>query len=372
MRLTLVISSLRQGGAERVMCMLANAWAGQGREVTLLNLEGDGESAYPLHASVRRRNLGLLSEPSRNLLHSLVRNAGRIRILRRVICESDPDVVISFMDLPNVLTLAAVRGMSRPVIVSERIHPAFYDSGTMWRRLRDLLYPSADALVCQTNAILGWFKDRMQINGRVIPNPVTLPPQWEKSPDPHRRWVTAMGRLDRQKGFDLLLEAFARIASKNPQWSLRIIGDGGLRETLQQQCRALALQERVDFAGLVKSPFPLLGSSDVFVLSSRFEGFPNALCEAMACGLPVISFDCPSGPADIIRHEIDGLLVPPENVAALADCMDRLMNDPVERNRLASRAPEVATRFSLEKIMALWEELFEEVLPARRTARRSQ
>ncbi|HZI56198.1 MAG TPA: glycosyltransferase, partial [Verrucomicrobiae bacterium] len=124
---------------------------------------------------------------------------------------------------------------------------------------------------------------------------------------------------------------------------------------------------RVEFTGALAEPFSVLRAADLFVFSSRFEGFGNALCEAMACGMPAISFDCPSGPSEIIRNGVDGLLVPAEDVTELAAAMDQLMTDTQKRMRLAAHAPEVVSRFGVERVLDLWEQIFNDLLTQRRT-----
>jgi glycosyltransferase involved in cell wall biosynthesis len=365
MRLTLVIASLGRGGAERTASVLASAWAERGFNVTMITLERDDVPAYPLHPAVVLRQLKLRSGKAKHILHGLVRNLGMVRALRYAIRDSDPHVVISFMDISNILALLAAGGLDTRVIVTEHVHPTYHYIGWPWQMLRRFLYHRADALVCVSGPLSDWFQTNLRIAGHVIPNPVALPPSPEhldKIRDQGGHLIVGMGRLIEQKGFDLLLESFSRVAARHPGWSLKVIGEGPLRSQLEAQSQQLGLTERVDFTGALADPFPTLRAADLFVFSSRFEGFGNALCEAMACGVPAISFDCPSGPSEIIRHGIDGVLVPPEDVMALASAMDDLMCDATKRETLARRAPDVLNRFSVDGVLLMWNRVFGDML----------
>jgi len=201
-----------------------------------------------------------------------------------------------------------------------------------------------------------------------MPNPVLLNDDQGSLPVgalSHKHNLIAVGRLADEKSFDKLLRAFASIAGRKSEWGLTILGEGDKRQELENLRAELGLEGRVHFPGRVSNPFIWLRRADLFVMSSRFEGLPCALCEAMGCGLPAISFDCDSGPRDIIRDGVDGLLVPPRDVPALSRAMDRLMSDDDERARFAARAPEVMDRYNLKSIMLRWDKLFERVRPAR-------
>jgi len=368
MRITTIISSLYTGGAERALSTMANYWAAKRWKITLLIYDdGSTPTFYSLDSQIRTIALGIAGV-STNMIAGLFNNLKRVYVLRKAISVSKPDAVISFMDKNNVITLLATRGLKVPVVVSEQTDPASHSIGRIWEQLRRWTYPWADHVVVQSQRALAYFPPKVQARSIVIPNPVEPIPEGKTSSDDllGKPSIIGMGRLVREKGFDLLLKAFARLKDRYPNWTLTILGDGNLRPQLESLRAELGLENRVHLPGIVKNPHQILKQAEIFVFSSRYEGFPMALTEAMACGLPVISTDCPSGPREIIRDGVDGVLVPPEDVDALAVAMDRLMSDEAERNRLASRATEVSERFGLEKVMGMWEEVLNRVIKERR------
>jgi GalNAc-alpha-(1->4)-GalNAc-alpha-(1->3)-diNAcBac-PP-undecaprenol alpha-1,4-N-acetyl-D-galactosaminyltransferase len=360
-----MIASLAGGGAERVMTQLASHWVRQDRHVTLVTFYPESHDYMRLDARVDRRVVG--ASTGGGGLRGLAQGLMRVRRLRQEIVGTRPDVVVSFMDRTNILTLLALVGTGIPVVVAERTDPTRQRIGRIASLLRRLTYPRAAAVVVQSGNVLRWAEGVAgRGRARCIPNAVKTDGSEARSRssgadeaifDDMERTIVAVGRLSYEKGFDLLVRAFGRVSGPAREWRLMILGEGEERATLLRLAGELGVGDRVLLPGWVPEPARLLESAGLFVLPSRYEGFPNALLEAMACGAPVIAADCPSGPAEIVQHGIDGLLVPPEDDVALAEAMERLISDSVQRGRLGKRARTVSRRFSPARIMALWDDV---------------
>jgi len=366
MRLLFFIHSLSGGGAERVTVNLANHWAAKGWHITIVTLTSRSPDFYELHPAVERISLELADE-SRNVLAGLWRNLRRVRALRQVLRQVQPNIALALMSTANVILALATQGLANVCAIgSERIHPPQLPLGVQWRALRRFTYGRLAAVVALTQESAEWLKMHTRAQRvPIIPN-MALRPLAVQAPRltpetvcvADRHILLAVGRLEKQKGIDWLLEAFMALALKYYNWNLVILGEGPERRALEAQVQAFGLDGRVFLPGRAGNVGEWYERADVYVMSSRFEGFPLTLAEAMAHGLPAVSFDCDTGPRDIIRPEVDGLLVPPGNVDSLTAALDRLMGDAALRAQFAARAVEARERFSMERIAGMWEELF--------------
>lgn len=362
MKIVFMISSLSaKGGAERVISIMANYWAEKNWEIAIATInDGRMLPAYKLDPKVKFNCLSLLPNLS-NPTYARLSSPFIINKMIRYFNDTKPDAIISFMRGTNIMVLLSTLKMEIPVIVSERNSPAKAPINPLNKRLRKWLYPKASALVCPTQGMLDFFVHK---NGFVIPNPVQNPIIESISPEislPESKLLFAVGNMSKiklkQKGFDLLIHVFEKLARKFDDWNLVILGDGHERASLKRIVDEYNLTNRIYLPGSVNDIYSILQLGDLFVLSSRYEGFPNALCEAMAVGLPAVSFDCPTGPKDIIRDGIDGILVPPEDANILESSLEKLMENNKIRDEMGLKAKEVVNRFSVQKVMGLWEKL---------------
>ena len=367
MRIALVLSGLGAGGAERVAAILARAWIDRGWDVVLVCFEQEGTEPYhrlPEEVRIIRR-----PPPRKRSFHRAALDlAGRVLFLRRIFRSENPDVVVSFLTKNNVLALLANMGSSRPLVICERNNPLRQDVRPTWHAIQGRL-ARRSTLVLQTSASRRAFSSAALAGARVIPNPIER--AWFAA-NPLLNTIVAAGRLVEQKGFDRLIDAFAQALPSSPGWNLVIWGEGPMRGALEAQRHALGLDDKVALPGISAVPREWVCSGSVFALSSRYEGFPNVLVEAMSAGMAVVSFDCPFGPADIVRNGEDGLLVPEGDVPALAGCLSRLMVDPPLRLGLGRAAQHSVQRFGVDRVIAEWDAALETALAGRRGRGNSQ
>jgi len=368
MNLLIFIHSLHSGGAERVTANLANHWANKGWRVTVVTLSSSVADFYKLHSSVQRIGLDVAGD-SPNPLIAIPRNICRVLALRQVLRKIKPDVALAMMSTANILLALAATGLKDLVTIgSEHIYPPQIYLGRAWEVLRSRIYCRLDAVAALTKESATWLRQRTNVRQvTIIPNavPWPFPTQAPLLPVPisakGRYILLAVGRLDQQKGFDLLIQAFLQLANEFPKWDLFILGEGPEREALEAQIISGNLEGRVSLPGRAGNVGQWYEKAGLYVMSSRFEGFGNTLAEAMAYGVPAISFDCDAGPRDIIRHNIDGLLVPAGDTVALETGLRRLMSDGILRQQFGACAAEARDRFSLVRIAGMWEKLFLEL-----------
>ncbi|MBX7495805.1 glycosyltransferase family 4 protein [Qipengyuania sp. 6B39] len=363
-----LITALGAGGAERVIAILARNWIARGDSVTILTFDADSDPVYhALPQQVQLHRMGMLDAKG------FRGNMRKVAALRRAVEEVAPDVLVSFLTKNNLLAALACLGTDTPLVCSERNNPERQTTHPLWNVMLRWAYRRADAIVCQTEAVRRCFPASVQDRLAVIYNPIEA---FARDPDAAQsRTICAVGRLTPQKDFQTLIRAFAMIAPKHEGWSLQIWGSGELRQKLQDLIEALAMQDQITLPGNTSMPGEWARSAAFFVMSSRYEGFGNALAEAVASGMPVISTDCDFGPAEIVTEGRSGLLVPVGDERAMADAISRMIEDRDLRRRCAIEGPRQAARFRTSAVVEQWAELIEGIarrpqsrLPADRVA----
>jgi glycosyltransferase involved in cell wall biosynthesis len=289
--------------------------------------------------------------------------------LIRFVRSLDSDVVIGTRPSLNLI-LARYAPAGVIAVGQEHMHLARH--GPELRRSFRRLYPQLDAMVTLTEADARDYRQLLGPAARVrsVPNAVPDVGEVRAAHDPETKVVVAAGRLARQKGFDRLVAAWAQVARKHPDWRLDIFGHGD-DVSLQARIDKKKLTQVVTLRGFTDQLYQRFAESAIYAMSSRSEGFPMVLLEAMGCGLPLVSFDCPTGPADIIQDGRNGLLVPDGNIKGLAAALNRLIEDPELRRRMGAAGVEMAKDYAPTRIAARWEQLFEELqqAPRRRAGR---
>lgn len=362
-RVLIFIHSLQGGGAERVAADLSAYWAQAGSEVMLVTQQDAEHDAYALSPAVQR--VALNTAGAGGGLRGIWSNLGRVWALRRLIKQFRPDIVLGMMTTASVLAVLAARGLPCRVIATEHTHPPSQSLSSMWLRLRRYAYPRATRVVALTRGTADWLAQNVPGSAlAVIPNPVHWPlpsalPVLTPPPGAGRRRLLAVGRLHVDKGFDLLIQAYAAIADAHAQWDLVILGEGEERRSLEQQVRQAGLAGRISLPGRAGNIGQWYDSADLYVLSSRYEGLSNTLLEAMASGLAAVCFDCDTGPREIVRPGVDGVLVHNGDVPALAAALSAAMADEAGRQAMAQRAIDVRERFSARRVLDLWQALFD-------------
>lgn len=366
LRVLVFTTELGSGGAEMQALRIANHLDRDQFEVELAILSRGGSYEKNLRSDVR--------------LHAL-QGAGRIAkvlALRSLVSERRPDVLCSFLDLPNLFAGLACAGIrNRPHLVAcVQAPPSISWHGSLPRRLLLKLlaayYSRAERIIAISRGVaddVAGFAPRARARTVVVYNAgvdehVAMGSKQPLEPDDppiDGPLVVACGRLVAQKGFDDLLDAFAIVRSRIPDAKLWIVGEGPDRRALERRLQALSLQGSAHLLGFRENPFRYMAKADVFVLSSLFEGFGNVIVEAMACGAPVVSTDCPFGPSEIIADGVNGILVPVREPAELAGGILKLLEDDRLRAKIADAGKARSQDFAAERIAGQYGQVFEEL-----------
>lgn len=358
MKLLLMVDSF-WGGAGNVMQILAGELSRRGNEVTLLLL--NGALVKPKHdlATVKVVEYPLVqSEPAKTPVGRLLRYR---KAVKRLITAEAPDAVISFLTEYNDLAAWTVGG-KLPLVISERNNPFQEKQKPQWKLLRRIYYPRADRLVVQCSHFADFFGDGLKAKISVIPNPILPPTVDVKERNDGEIRLVAVGRLHPQKNYPWMIDALCRIHARNPACTLKIYGGGDEESALQKLIADKGAADFISLAGKTSTPHEVLSESDIYLMTSDYEGFPNALSEAMAVGLPSVTRLCHEGLRDLVEDGTNGFLIPSDDMDVYVNRVLQLAEDADLRRQIGDRAKRVSESFSVERIIDRWEDALNEAI----------
>lgn len=351
------IGSLSRGGAERVIVNLAAYFRDCGYCVTIVTKEQDTVE-YPVPEGVTRILADITGgEISKNRIINLYR---RIMKLRNIWKQLRPDHIVSFIKKNNFMAITSSAGLHIPVIVSVRSNPAREYPDKLTRLLANVLFSRAAGVVLQTGQAKEFFPAAVRKKAVVLPNSLSEQFLQAKYTGERKKEIVWVGRMDSNKNPGMLLRAFGAIAEKYPDWTLKYIGDGPQMEELKELSQKENCADRVCFMGRVEDVANAIQPASVFVLTSKQEGMPNALMEAMVSGLAAVSTNCPcGGPAELIENEVNGILIPVDDEKALTETLERLLSDEEYRNCLGENAKKLIDKVHPDIVNRRWLEYVE-------------
>jgi GalNAc-alpha-(1->4)-GalNAc-alpha-(1->3)-diNAcBac-PP-undecaprenol alpha-1,4-N-acetyl-D-galactosaminyltransferase len=350
------IHSLRGGGAERILSTLANHLVENNFNFTILTID-KADSAYEISTNIKIIELGLNSN-NVGTLFSIKNFIYRIKAVYQKFAEVKPDLCISFMTETNIISIISSKIIKIPVIVSERTNPYKHKISIVYSFLRNVLYKYANSVIVQTESVSKYYKLN---NINIIPNFIKInhfnPLNLERG-----NTILSVGRLSEEKGHSMLLDAYALSNAIKFGWKLKIVGTGPLKDHLLAKSKHLKIDNNVEFEGKSSNVYANLINAGIFVLPSNYEGFPNALMEALSVGVPSISTDCDYGPSELIQDGLNGLLVKVGDVNELKDQINNLINDTRLRDRFRLEGPKSMKKFDYEIVISKWNTLINEII----------
>lgn len=350
MKIMFIIHSLdKVGGAETVLTYLANYFSSATKHQVILTILTDKNIVFELDKNIKLEKCTTKSTYL-NIFHY-------IKDIKYIIVRNKPDIIISFITAVNILTTIAAKLTNTPIIISER---SSYDYGVntkLWSFLRRYTYPFANTLVLPSNKEQDKYYYVKQID--IIPNPLQSL-NYKTNHIEKEKLILAVGTLHFVKGFDMLIDAFNK--ANLLDWKLVILGEGILREELEKQITKLKLTHSITMPGHTKDTESYYRRASIFVLSSRSEGYPNVLCEAMSHGCASIAFDCKTGPSEIIQDNINGLLVQANNVDKLSKKILYLIKNKEKRDLLSKNSLNIIKKLDINYIGQQWEEIFKSTI----------